>query len=154
MTHGSMRVLPIEAMRDAPMWLCGFAMKICLANCAMIIRFILMRVQRIVGQFFGMSRIAKSLKGRLAYLIRLILFVASRYAQNRRTACTDDPFATRCAHEGYNYLRVNFCGGGGGGKVGTHPSCPAPEPTTPQVTAKVWADSFDDAPWHMRATSE
>ncbi len=76
MTHGSMRVLPIEAMRDAPMWLCGFAMKICLANCAMIIRFILMRVQRIVGQFFGMSRIAKSLKGRLAYLIRLILFVA------------------------------------------------------------------------------
>ncbi len=25
--------------------------------------------------------------------------------------------------------------------MGTHPSCPAP---TPQVTAKVWVDSFDE----------
>ncbi len=37
----------------------------------------------------------------------------------------------------YNDLRVSFCED----NVGTHPSCPAP---TPQVTAKVWVDSFDE----------
>ncbi len=37
----------------------------------------------------------------------------------------------------YNDLRVSFCED----KVGTHPECPAP---TPQVTAEVWADSFDE----------
>ncbi len=63
----------------------------------------------------------------------------SGYTQSRRSLCTDDPFATRCAGEGYNDLRVTFCEN----NAGTHPSCPAPEPTTPQVTAKVWADSFD-----------
>ena len=57
------------------------------------------------------------------------------YRLIRRTACTDDPFATRCAGDAYNDLRVSFCEG----KVGTHPSCP-----TPQVTAEVWADSFDE----------
>ena len=30
------------------------------------------------------------------------------------------------------------------GNAGTHPACPTPEPTTPQVTATVWADSFDE----------
>ncbi len=60
----------------------------------------------------------------------------SGYTQTRRALCTDNPFAPRCAGEGYNDLRVSFCEG----KVGTHRSCPAP---TPQVTAKVWADSFD-----------
>ncbi len=38
----------------------------------------------------------------------------------------------------YNDLRVSFCED----NVGTHPSCPAPTPT--EVTAKVWADSFDE----------
>ena len=61
----------------------------------------------------------------------------SGYTQNRRSLCTDNPFAPRCAGEGYNDLRVSFCEG----KAGNHPSCPAPEP---QVTAKVWADSFDE----------
>ncbi len=60
------------------------------------------------------------------------------YNQNRRTACTDDPFATRCAGAGYNDLRVTFCENNAG-----NPACPRPEPTTPQVTASVWADSFD-----------
>ncbi len=64
----------------------------------------------------------------------------NRFTPLRRSACTDDPFAQRCAGEGYNDLRVSFCEG----KVGTHSSCPAPEPTTPQVTATVWADSFDE----------
>ncbi len=50
-------------------------------------------------------------------------------------ACIRDPFGSD--------LRVSFCED----NVGTHPSCPAPEPTiteptTPQVTASVWADSF------------
>ncbi|MCA8836094.1 MAG: hypothetical protein K8953_13515, partial [Proteobacteria bacterium] len=72
----------------------------------------------------------------------------SGYTQNRRSLCLGDPFATRCAGEGYNDLRVTFCEN----NAGTHPSCPAPEPTiteptiaegaTPQVTASVWADSF------------
>ncbi|MCA8833929.1 MAG: hypothetical protein K8953_02485, partial [Proteobacteria bacterium] len=56
------------------------------------------------------------------------------YRTIRRDACLGDPFATRCAGDTYNDLRVSFCEG----KVGTHPACP-----TPQVTAKVWADSFD-----------
>ena len=59
------------------------------------------------------------------------------YTQIRRYACTDNPFAPRCAGDVYNDLRVSFCEG----KAGTHSSCPAPEP---QVTAKVWADSFDE----------
>ena len=61
----------------------------------------------------------------------------SGYTQNRRNACSGDPFAPRCADAGYNDLRVSFCEG----RVGTHSSCPAPEPT--EVTAEVWADSFD-----------
>ncbi len=69
----------------------------------------------------------------------------SGYTQNRRDACSGDPFAPRCADAGYNDLRVTFCEN----NAGTHPSCPAPEPTitevtTPQVTAEVWADSFDE----------
>ena len=68
----------------------------------------------------------------------------SGYTQNRRTLCTDDPFAPRCAGEGYNDLRVDFCQD----NAGTHPSCPAP-----QVTAKVWADSFD-TPLSHGATAE
>ncbi|MCA8835973.1 MAG: hypothetical protein K8953_12910, partial [Proteobacteria bacterium] len=57
------------------------------------------------------------------------------YTQNRRNACSDDPFTPRCAGNVYNDLRVSFCED----NVGTHPSCPAP---TPQVTASVCADSF------------
>ena len=56
------------------------------------------------------------------------------YTQNRRNACSGDPFTPRCAGDVYNDLRVSFCED----NAGTHPSCPAP-----QVTAKVWADSFD-----------
>ena len=63
------------------------------------------------------------------------------YTQNRRDACTDNPFATRCAGEGYNDLRVSFCDKAANAG---NPACPTPEPTTPQVTAKVWADSFDE----------
>ena len=48
-----------------------------------------------------------------------------------------DPFTPRCAGEGYNDLRVTFCEG----KVGNHPECPAP---TPQVTAALWENSFDE----------
>nr|MCA8834919.1 hypothetical protein [Pseudomonadota bacterium] len=58
------------------------------------------------------------------------------YRPIRRTACSGDPFATRCAGDAYNDLRVNFCED----NVGT-PACPTPEP---QVTAEVWADSFDE----------
>ena len=61
----------------------------------------------------------------------------SGYTQNRRDACSGEPFATRCAGDVYNDLRVSFCTR----NAGTHPSCPAPEPT--EVTAEVWADSFD-----------
>ncbi|MCA8836074.1 MAG: hypothetical protein K8953_13415, partial [Proteobacteria bacterium] len=76
----------------------------------------------------------------------------NNYRTIRRTACTDNPFATRCAGDAYNDLRVSFCEG----KVGIHPSCPAPEQTTivgatPQVTASVWADSFE-APLARGAT--
>ena len=71
------------------------------------------------------------------------------YTSLRRDACTDNPFAPRCAGEGYNDLRVSFCEG----KVGTHSSCPTPEPTTPQVTASVWADSFDE-PLATEASSD
>ena len=73
-------------------------------------------------------------------VIRLTPCVAVAIPQIRRDACLSDPFATRCAGDVYNDLRVSFCEG----KVGTHSSCPTPEPTTPQVTAKVWADSFDE----------
>ena len=66
------------------------------------------------------------------------------YTQNRRNACSGDPFAPRCAGDVYNDLRVTFCED----NVGTHPSCPAP-----QVTAKVWADSFD-TPLSHGATAE
>ena len=66
------------------------------------------------------------------------------YTQNRRNACSGDPFAPRCAGNVYNDLRVSFCED----NVGTHPSCPAP-----QVTAKVWADSFD-TPLSHGATAE
>ena len=61
------------------------------------------------------------------------------YTQNRRTACTDDPFAPRCTGAVYNDLRASFCED----NAGNHPSCPPSEPAAPQVTAKVWADSFD-----------
>ncbi len=64
----------------------------------------------------------------------------SGYTLDRRTLCSDDPFTPRCAGNVYNDLRVSFCED----NAGTHPSCPAPEPTTPQVTAEVWADSFDE----------
>ncbi len=60
------------------------------------------------------------------------------YRRIRRDACTDNPFAPRCAGDVYNDLRVSFCEG----KVGTHSSCPAPTPT--EVTAEVWVDSFDE----------
>ncbi len=62
----------------------------------------------------------------------------NNYRPIRRTACTDNPFATRCAGDAYNDLRVSFCD-----KVANagNPACPQP---TPQVTAKVWADSFDE----------
>ena len=63
----------------------------------------------------------------------------SGYTQNRRNACLSDPFATRCAGDAYNDLRVSFCENNAG-----NPACPTPEPTTPQVTASVWADSFDE----------
>ena len=63
----------------------------------------------------------------------------SDYTPFRRAACTDDPFATRCAGDAYNDLRVSFCENKAG-----NPACPTPEPTTPQVTASVWADSFDE----------
>ncbi|MCA8834606.1 MAG: hypothetical protein K8953_05915, partial [Proteobacteria bacterium] len=59
----------------------------------------------------------------------------SDYTRFRRTACTDDPFATRCAGDAYNDLRVTFCENNAG-----NPACPQ----TPQVTAEVWADSFDE----------
>ncbi|MCA8834359.1 MAG: hypothetical protein K8953_04665, partial [Proteobacteria bacterium] len=58
----------------------------------------------------------------------------SGYTQNRRNACSGNPFATRCAGDVYNDLRVSFCTR----NAGNHPSCPT------QVTAKVWADSFDE----------
>ncbi len=64
----------------------------------------------------------------------------SGYTQNRRNACSGDPFATRCAGDVYNDLRVSFCTR----NAGNHPSCPAPEPTPTDVTAEVWADSFDE----------
>ncbi len=67
----------------------------------------------------------------------------SGYTQSRRSLCTDNPFATRCAGEGYNDLRVSFCTRNAG-----NPACP-----TPQVTAKVWADSFDE-PLSHGATAE
>ncbi len=73
----------------------------------------------------------------------------SGYTQNRRNACSGNPFATRCAGDVYNDLRVSFCTR----NAGNHPSCPAPEPATPQVTAKVWADSFDE-PLSHGATAE
>ncbi|MCA8833497.1 MAG: hypothetical protein K8953_00300, partial [Proteobacteria bacterium] len=60
------------------------------------------------------------------------------YTQLRRITCLDDPFTTRCLGDVYNDLRVTFCTRNAG-----NPACPRPEPTTPQVTASVWADSFD-----------
>ncbi|MCA8834974.1 MAG: hypothetical protein K8953_07800, partial [Proteobacteria bacterium] len=57
------------------------------------------------------------------------------YRPIRRNACTDNPFAPRCAGDAYNDLRVTFCENNAG-----NPACPQP---TPQVTAEVWADSFD-----------
>ncbi|MCA8835568.1 MAG: hypothetical protein K8953_10845, partial [Proteobacteria bacterium] len=59
----------------------------------------------------------------------------SGYTQSRRSLCTDNPFAPRCAGEGYNDLRVSFCDKEANAG---NPDCPQ----TPQVTAKVWADSF------------
>ena len=67
------------------------------------------------------------------------LLCGSGYTQIRRDACSSDPFALRCTGDAYNDLRVTFCENNAG-----NPACPTPEPTTPQVTAKVWADSFDE----------
>ena len=71
------------------------------------------------------------------------------YRPARITACLGDPFAPRCAGETYNDLRASFCSANV-----ENPSCLALEPTTPeptnlelttpQVTAAVWADSFDE----------
>ncbi|MCA8835043.1 MAG: hypothetical protein K8953_08155, partial [Proteobacteria bacterium] len=57
------------------------------------------------------------------------------YRSIRRNACTDNPFATRCTGDAYNDLRVTFCENNA-----DNPACPQ----TPQVTAAVWADSFDE----------
>ncbi len=56
------------------------------------------------------------------------------YRPIRRDACLGDPFATRCAGDAYNDLRVTFCENNA-----DNSACPQPT----QVTAKVWADSFD-----------
>ncbi len=72
----------------------------------------------------------------------------SGYTQSRRSLCTDNPFAPRCAGEGYNDLRVSFCEGKA--VNADNPACPQP---TPQVTAEVWADSFD-TPLAHGATAE
>ncbi|MCA8834980.1 MAG: hypothetical protein K8953_07830, partial [Proteobacteria bacterium] len=59
-----------------------------------------------------------------------------RYTRFRRTACSGNPFAPRCAGDAYNDLRVTFCERA---VNADNSACPQ----TPQVTAKVWADSFD-----------
>ena len=74
----------------------------------------------------------------------------SGYTQIRRNACSIEPFTPRCAGDVYNDLRVTFCAR----NAGTHPSCPAPEPTTPQVTASVWADSFDEPLSHAASNDD
>ena len=79
---------------------------------------------------------------------------SDRFMPWRRTACTDDPFAPRCAGDGYNDLRVTFCA-----RNASNPACPVLEPTitevaTPQVTAKVWADSFASPLSHAASAAD
>ena len=74
------------------------------------------------------------------------------YAQFRRAACADAPFAPRCAGEGYNDLRLSFCRRNAG-----NPACPPPpEPeiqhASGHVTATVWTDSFDEGELAAKAT--
>ncbi len=82
-----------------------------------------------------------------------------RFTRLRKIACSGNPFATRCAGDVYNNVRVRFCAANAG-----NPACPTPdgaitEPTitvgaTPQVTAKVWADSFDTPLSHGASASD
>ena len=77
------------------------------------------------------------------------------YSPLRREACSVDPFATRCAAEGYNDLRVTFCDRA---VNANNPSCPRPvvptttptttptSTTTNRVTAADWVASFETAP--------
>ncbi len=68
-----------------------------------------------------------------------------RFTPFRRDACLGNPFATRCAGDGYNDLRVTFCENNA-----DNPACPQP----PQVTATVWADSFDTPLAHAASTDD
>ena len=56
------------------------------------------------------------------------------YRLLRRVECLIEPFATRCAGDAYNDLRVTFCENNA-----DNPACP-----TPQVTAAIWENSFDE----------
>ena len=77
--------------------------------------------------------------GAFAHICRSHPFDAQCLGNNiyrllRRVECLIEPFATRCAGDAYNDLRVTFCENNA-----DNPACP-----TPQVTAAIWENSFDE----------